>query len=269
MTNLRPVYPDEVRNMATLKLGKFKIGVSKSGIAFRAGDGEVKRFPFGLDFGHGASEADEEFERYDQDGAAYDQGDAQDYQDYDDAPSSADAYADDYAYDEGDYGDQGYDDQGYDDQGYDDQGYDDQGYDDQGYDDQGYDDQGYDDQGYDDRGYDDQGVEYDDEGGYYDEDGQYVQPDDQQSVAGSFMQYIDENDWVTYVLLVLFAPLGIYLLWRRGRFDMLIRAGISVASALWFVALIWIIVSLIPNAGDDPYVQPGSTSSLITPSPAP
>ena len=58
------------------------------------------------------------------------------------------------------------------------------------------------------------------------------------------MQYIDENDWVTYVLLVLFPPLGIYLLWRRGRFDKLMRIGISVASALWFALLIYLIVSL-------------------------
>ena len=31
---------------------------------------------------------------------------------------------------------------------------------------------------------------------------------------GAVLQYVDENDWVTYLLLFLLPPLGIYLLWR-------------------------------------------------------
>ena len=82
------------------------------------------------------------------------------------------------------------------------------------------------------------------------------------------MQYIDENDWVTYVLLVLLPPLGIYLLWRRGRFDKIMRIGISVASALWFALLIFLIVSLISSGMNDPN-RPveGPTIRPVTPTP--
>ena len=34
--------------MATYKLGKLKFNLSKAGLAFRWGDGEIRRFPFGL-----------------------------------------------------------------------------------------------------------------------------------------------------------------------------------------------------------------------------
>ena len=107
--------------------------------------------------------------------------------------------------------------------------------------------------------------DYDDADGYYDENGEYV---GEEEPASPFMQYIDENDWVTYVLLVLFPPLGIYLLWRRGRFELPMRAGISAASALWFVLIIYAIVQLVSSGMNDPN-QPvvGPTISLISPTP--
>ena len=60
--------------------------------------------------------------------------------------------------------------------------------------------------------------------------------------ALELMRYVDENDWVTYVLLVLLPPLGIYLLWRRRRFELPIRWGVSAASAIWFVILLILLV---------------------------
>ena len=269
--------------MATYKLGKLKFNISKAGLAFRWGDGEIRRFPFGL----GSARQDDVADGLDQYDEAYD-GAAQD-QDYDyaadDDPQGGydgydDGYTDDdsYAYDDGyedsgsydsaSYGDGGYDDGSYDDaNSYDDGGYDDNGYDDSGYDDGGYDDSGYDDNSYDDSGYDDGYDDGYDEDGYYDEDGNYVEAEGGE--APSFMQYIDENDWVTYVLLVLFPPLGIYLLWRRGRFDMVMRVGISVASALWFAVLIYLIVSLVTPAGPETtFPAGGPTISPVTVAPS-
>ena len=273
--------------MATYKLGKLKLNLSKAGVAFRWGDGEIKRFPFSLKKTQGEDAADglDQFDDAYEDGAqdqGYDDyaGDGAGDYGYDgggDAGGDAsytyddDGYADDGGYaGDGNYADSGYDDGNYADGGYDDGGYDDGNYADGGYDDSSYTDNGYTDNGYDDGAYTDDGyadgdyAEGDD--GYYDEDGNYIEGGSGE--PQSFMQYIDENDWVTYVLLVLFPPLGIYLLWRRGRFDKIMRIGISVASALWFALLIFLIVSLISSGMNDPN-RPveGPTIRPVTPTP--
>ena len=226
--------------MATHSIGKFKFNLSENGLAWRMGDGSVHRL-----FGKKQAPADDEYvENMDPDGE-------DGYQDAYDAEN--DGYDGDYEYDDrqddyddGDYADDGDYDDGYDDDSYDD-GYDD-GYEDDRYDDGGYDDGGYDDD-YQDGGYDDryQDVDADDyEGGYDDE-------------QGSLMRYVDENDWVTYLLLFLFPPLGIYLLWRRNRFEKPMRWGLTAASAIWFVvALILLLRGLFGGSGDQ-QIQPSIT----------
>ena len=77
--------------------------------------------------------------------------------------------------------------------------------------------------------------------GYYEDDYQeYEEP-----ARGGLMGYIDTHDWVMYVLLFLCPPLGIWLLWRSGRFEKPIQIAITAVSALWFVILIVLIVLLI------------------------
>ena len=67
---------------------------------------------------------------------------------------------------------------------------------------------------------------------------------------------------MTYVLLFLLPPLGIYLLWRRNRFEQPIRYAISAASAIWFiVALVRIFTSIFGNTGDE---QSTITSLSVT-----
>lgn len=255
--------------MATYKIGKLKFNVSKAGFAFRWGDGKIQRFPFGLKADEDADVAEgldsygaEEYYDDAQADYGYDDGQGEDGYNYDDAAGD-DAYGDDYGYDDGHYDDEYGQDGDYADDGYDGYAQDDH-YADDGYgQDDGYGDYAQD-EDYDDGAYaqDDGAEDYED---YYDEDGEYV---GEEEPASSFMQYIDENDWVTYVLLVLFPPLGIYLLWRRGRFDMPMRAGISGASALWFVLIIYAIVQLVSSGMNDPN-QPagGPTVSLLSPTP--
>ena len=271
--------------MATYKLGKLKLNLSKAGVAFRWGDGEIRRFPFGLkstqdtDVADGLDQYDDAYndgaqgQSYDgyagDDAGDYDYGDGSDAggdasYTYDESGYADDGYGDG-SYDAGgDYDDGNYDDGDYDDGNYDDGNYDDGNYDDGNYDDGNYDDGNYDDGNYADGDYADDGS-YADDGGYYDEDGNYIEGT--AGEAPSFMQYIDENDWVTYVLLVLFPPLGIYLLWRRGRFDKVMRIGISVASALWFVVLIYLIVSLASPQGERTVTPGGPTIRPVTPTP--
>ena len=209
---------------------------------------------------------------------------------------------DDQGYDDQNYDDQGYDDQGYDDQNYDDQGYDDQGYDDQGYDDQNYDDQGYDDQSYGDQGYDDSvyGAEdenpeslgynpdvfkkldnenaqdegayddgaYDDDGdqpydegdeGYYEDEGSFENEN-----ASGLLGYVLSNDWVMYASLVVLPPLGIWLLWRRNKYDITVRAGLTAASVIWMVILLILLFFRSGSKQDNTSVPNSFMSQMPT-----
>ena len=258
--------------MATHGIGKLKFNLSKNGLAWRYGDGETHRL-FGRAKGEGngseydenmASEGETDYQDdYDaQDGEYADEG----YQDDRDSGYDGGDYDDDYAddgdYDDGydgedDYADDGYsDDDGYADDDYaDDDGYDDGGRYDDEYEDEGdgdyydddYSEDDYDEHGdFDDRYQDADADEYAEDGAYYGE-------------QSALMRYVDENDWVTYALLFLFPPLGIYLLWRRNRFEKPVRWGLTAASAIWFVvALILLLRGLFGGAGDQ-QTQPSIT----------
>jgi len=186
--------------MATHKIGNFKFNLSRQGFAYKVGDGEIHRIPFGR------QNAEDEYDE-----GAYDQ-----------------EYMQDDGYDRPDYD---YDDRY-------DSGYDE--YDD--YDD-GYADEGAD--PYDD-GYDD---------GY----------DDEEEGSLPFMQYIEENDWVTLLLLVILPPLGIYLLWRRNAYEKVVRYVITGLSAVWFLFILIWIFSAVFSTGSDTTDQP--VMRLTTPTP--
>ncbi|MBE5808605.1 MAG: hypothetical protein E7317_09745 [Clostridiales bacterium] len=140
-----------------------------------------------------------------------------------------------------DYADDGYDDDGYDD-----------GYQDEVYEDGGYADDGYDD-GYED-GYDDPYDSYADD---------YAGRRGQGNILAAIRDYVDYVDWPTYVLLFLLPPLGIFLLWRRNRFEPSIRFAISAASAVWFVILILLLATLMRSNSPDRTIG----SALPTPTP--
>ncbi len=213
-----------------------------------------------------ASARDAQADGYDDGGAYDDQGYDQNYDDqgYDD--QGYDQNYDDQGYDDQGY-DQNYDDQGYDDQGYD-QNYDDQGYDDQGYD-QNYDDQGYGygeedensedlgynpdvfknldnenaDDSYDDGAYDDGGSSYDEaDEGYYEDEGDGEAGFENERAAG-LLGYVLSNDWVMYVSLVVLPPLGVWLLWRRNKYDITLRTGLSAASLIWLVIFLILMLN--------------------------
>ena len=236
--------------MATHTLGKLKFNLSKQGLAYRWGDGQVRRL-FGRKKVKANSDNTDEYN--DIDGAeAYDDPGFDDAQDYADDPGYDDGYADD------DYADDGYADNGYDD-GYADDGYAD-GYADDDYADDGYADDGYADDGYADDGYADD--EYADDDGYYDENDEYDDRysdtdagedyvDEYPESTSPLMQYVEENDWVTYLLLFLFPPLGIYLLWRRNKFEKPVRYAVSAASGVWFIVAMALIFSSIFGAPQD------------------
>ena len=277
--------------MATHKLGKLKFNLSKQGLAYKWGDGEVRRFNFGKKAPSTENDYDN-YEEYAEDGysdVGFDDADAQAYdegayedgydgeydQDMDgmDDEGYAGAYAGDYAgdgeYDEAAYEDDGYGDENYAEDGYegeyeeyDDQPYDEAGYDD-GYAETGYDD-GYDD--YDERAYDEDYEAYGEEGydeGYDEEydgyDDPYSDADANEAYAdeyygeeeNSILQYVDENSWVIYLLLFLLPPLGIYLLWRSNRFEALIRYILTAASAIWFIIALILIFTGIFGGQDD------------------
>lgn len=245
--------------MAMLQLGKLKFRFKDGGLDFRWGEGKKMRI--------GKKSPLEQVDDYADDYMDYEEdadlnydgrfADDQDYPEDDYADDGYDSYEDDEDYGD-DYGDDGYDDS-YDAAGYDD-GYDDQ-YDDGYADDydQGYDDGYADDydEEYDDRYSDEDasdsyaGDDYEDYGDGYEgyDDGYDEYPE---GGIGALLQYVDENDWVTYLLLVLLPPLGIYLLWRRQRFEPMIRYAVSAASAVWFVVMIVLLATMILKGSDTP-----------------
>lgn len=238
--------------MAALQLGKLKFRFKDGGVDYRWGDGEIKRV--GKKPAPMADDYSGQYDEYDED----------ENLNYGGRFADEDDYADD------DYADDGYDD-----------AYADDGYDDGGYDD-GYDDS-YEDEAYGD-GYDDYDPEYDDRYSDEDADDGYGEDDYEPYDDGydggygeeesSFLQYVDENDWVTYLTLVLLPPLGIYLLWRRQRFEPVIRYSIMAAAAVWFVVMVIILITMIfsgqkeiPGNPQLPTLQP-TVEATATPTPS-
>jgi len=274
-------------DMATHKLGKLKFNLSKQGLAYKWGDGEVHRLNFGKKQPSTENEYDN-YEEYAEDEVYSDVGfdDEQAYDEqayageYDEAyEDEADGYGAGYA---GDYADDpGYDD-GYDDGYADEEAYDEAGYDEE-YDEAAYDEEGYDDDYADDYedGYEGEYEDYDDgydgeyDDRYSDEDAGEAYDDEYYGEGeNGFFQYVDENAWVMYLLLFLLPPLGIYLLWRSNRFENLIRYILTAASAIWFViALILLFSGLFGGRGDEPVnvvnLPSASPTVIATPVPTP
>ena len=129
---------------------------------------------------------------------------------------------------------------------------DDEGYGDGYADDYGYDapyDDGSrydDDYGYDDAyGYDEDDYPPEDE--YYDRPPYYDTPDyapegDYPENRSELQRYMDEHGWVTWLLLVLVPPAGIWLLWRRRRYSQTANVILTLLSALWLAALVGVLV---------------------------
>ena len=152
--------------------------------------------------------------------------------------------------------DDGYDRDGYDRDHYDDRDRYDDDYDDgrERYDDD-YDDgrSRYDDDyGYDDD-YDDDGDGYDDRPPYYDEP-RYEPPRD--NPPDGLMAFLDRYDWPTWLLLVLLPPVGIWLLWRRRRYSTGVNLALSILSALWMVAVIYVLVARPFKPSNDTTITP-------------
>ena len=252
--------------MATLQLGKLKFRFKDGGLDYRWGDGEIKRIGKKSVQGTADDYADQydQYDEYADDDNLNYGGRFADEDDYPEDDYPEDDYADDYA-------DDGYDTE-YADDGYGD--YDD-GYDDS-YADDGYGDEGYDDY---DPEYDDRYSDEDADDGYGDEDYEpyddsYDDGYDGDEEESAFLRYVDENDWVTYLLLVLLPPLGIYLLWRRQRFEPVIRYSIMAASAVWFVVLVILLITAMTSGRQEtlgnpqlPTLQP-TVEATETPTPS-
>ena len=168
--------------------------------------------------------------------------------DYDDDDGYDDRYEDDYEDD--DYGDARYDDDRYADERYEDERYD-RGYRRSRYDD----DYGYDDDYDDDRD--------DDRGPYYDAPEYDPRRDER---PDGLMRFLDENDWPTWLLLVLLPPVGIWLLWRRRRYSTGVNIVLSVLSALWMAAVIYVLVARPFKPANDTTITPQAVG-VTTPAP--
>lgn len=255
-TGLRPHVDKGGGYMATHKLGKLTYRLNDGGLEFRWGDGEIRRIALGRNRGQQPETPYDEYADYDdeQRGDGYDDRYEGEYEDDYEGQDYADDYDDSYA-------DDGYDDRYEDD--YVDEDYPEDAYDDD-YADDGYAQDDYaDDGGYADGEYADDGyADYD--GDDYRQDGGYA-AEYPEGTLGTVLEYVDNNDWVTYLLLFILPPLGIYLLWRRQRFEQTVRWAISAASTVWFVVLLVLLVMAVFGGKQD---IPGNVN-LDLPSPSP
>ncbi len=290
-------------NMALHELGKLKIGFRDGGFEFGWGDKALQRLNLRKKTESVENDYDDYQESgegidstYTGRFAAAQDDVSDDYADYDDNADYAEdsyedeQYADDDRYEEDDrYADNGQYEEDYapddryadDEQYYDryasddqyDDGYADDRYaEDDSYNDDGYaDDDSYNDDGYaDDDSYNDDGYADDDEYASEDDENRFGDVDDDYgyeypaNFLGTVLRFMDETDWLTYVLLVLLPPVGIWLLWRRQKYELNTRYIASGVSGLWFIViLIWLGLKIFSP------VDVQSQPNVTLPSPSP
>lgn len=287
-------------NFDSIKNGFSKLGDSFKQPADNSYEENYEEEAYEEDYEGGYQEAYEEEEyddAYSEDGYAdeYAEGeyeeDAYDEASYDEESYDEASYDDAYAQEEDGYEEAGYDEGEFDGEYYDSEYEDEPSYDsEEAYDDSsdlGYnpavfanlndEDDGYDEENYDDEyQYDEDGV-YEDDGEYYDEEG-YAENEEEPSPVGAVLSnvlsFILTNDLVMYIALVVLPPLGIWLLWKKNKFDITVRSAISIASLIWMIIL---LILLFGGKGkEDPTsnepvnfmqhtIQPTATVQATTP----
>lgn len=90
---------------------------------------------------------------------------------------------------------------------------------------------------------------------YNEDTGEYYEPEEEQPSGALY-----ENEWLMWLLLIVLPPLGIWVLWRRNRFQITARSAISAASSIWcIVLLVWLFSGL--GTSQDPKVPQTSSSA--------
>ena len=73
---------------------------------------------------------------------------------------------------------------------------------------------------------------------------------DESAPAGRY-DVLYRSDWLTWLLLVVLPPLGIWILWRRERLEPKPRLIVSGVAAAWFIVLlIWIFSAIFGHGAD-------------------
>ena len=114
-------------------------------------------------------------------------------------------------------------------------------------------------------------VAYDspDEEGYEgQEGGEYYEPEEEYEQGSG----IARSSWLMWLLLIVLPPLGIWLLWKRNRYDITVRSAISAAATIWCVVLLIWLFSGLGNRSDVTTPPTASNAPLTfnaTPTPSP
>ena len=96
---------------------------------------------------------------------------------------------------------------------------------------------------------------------YDEETGEYYEPEEEEEQPRGALY---ENEWLMWLLLIVLPPLGIWVLWRRNRFQITARSAISAASSIWcIVLLVWLFSGLGAN-GDPKAPQASPSTSPLT-----
>lgn len=98
---------------------------------------------------------------------------------------------------------------------------------------------------------------YDMEYGGYDGGGYYGE----QPYEGSKNAFLYSSDLLMYLLLLILPPLGIWIMWKKGKFSSLVRAILTAAAGAWFIVLlVWLFTSML-GGGSDP-TQTGAVAPV-------
>ncbi len=111
--------------------------------------------------------------------------------------------------------------------------------------------------------YDDQDQDYDDSRRYPDDD-DYA--DEEEEERGGLLNAV----WFMWAMLILLPPFGIWLLWRRNRYEFTTRTALSLVFVVWFILLLVLLFTRVGKR--DSTVRPDtsllpSTSATATATP--
>ncbi len=136
---------------------------------------------------------------------------------------------------------------------------------------------------------------YDDDEQYADDQNNYQDYDDQEqdyaddNRAYPDEEYDDEGDekggllnaaWFMWIMLILLPPFGIWLLWRRNRYEFTTRTALSLVFIVWFILLLVLLFTRVggrdntvrPDTSALPSVSASATATAtptVSPSPTP
>ena len=86
---------------------------------------------------------------------------------------------------------------------------------------------------------------------------------------GDLLDYVDQHEWINWVMLFLVPPLGIWMLWRRRRYPQSTNILLTTLSLLWMLAVIVVLFVRPFRARPDTTITPQPVGAAALPTEVP